>query len=514
LETGTTDRYANYVSGNSTSILSFLYTVQSGDNFSDLDYKATDSLSANGGSIRDNARNNANLTLASPGATNSLASNKALVFGGWKQEAYIKAANNDVECEYPYNCDEFGWSTSIDKDTLAVGATNEDSNQTTITNGTGTSSNNSINNSGAVYVYKRSGSTWAQEAYIKAVNNNEQDKFGYNVSIDGDTLAVGAPTEGSNQTTITNGTGASSNNSNSYSGAVYVYKRSGTTWAQEAYIKAANNNAGDNFGTSIALDGDTLAVGALGEKSAQTTITNGTSASSDNTGGAYAGAVYVYKRTGTTWAQEAYIKAANTNERDFFGKSVALYGDTLAVGAEGEDSNQTTITNGTSASSDNSNPDSGAVYVYKRTGTTWAQEAYFKASNNDGLGSHTYENYGSGVTLSGDTLAVATYGEDSNQTTITMGTSASSDNSYVMAGAVYVYKRTGSSWAQEAYIKASNNVASLVFGSSADISGHTIVVGSSNEGSNQTTITNGTSSSSDTSKAQSGAVYVYTFTGE
>jgi len=184
------------------------------------------------------------------------------------------------------------------------------------------------------------------------------------------------------------------------------------------------------------------------------------------------------------------------------------------VGATGEGSNQTTITNGTSASSNNSNTDSGAVYVYKRTGTNWAQEAYIKASNNDGGGSHPTEYFGSSVTLYGDTLAVATYHEDSNQTTITMGTSASSDNSYLMSGAVYVYKRTGSSWAQEAYIKASNNVASLEFGRSLDISGLTIVVGSRNEGSNQTTITNGPSSSSDTSNAQSGAVYVYTFTGQ
>ena len=79
LETGTNDRYANYVSGNATSILSFLYTVQSGDNSSDLDYKATGALSANSGTIRDNASNNATLTLASPGASDSLGANKSIV---------------------------------------------------------------------------------------------------------------------------------------------------------------------------------------------------------------------------------------------------------------------------------------------------------------------------------------------------------------------------------------------------------------------------------------------------
>ena len=79
LETGSTDRYANYTSGNSSTVLSFLYTVQSGDDSGDLDYKATDSFSANSGTIRDNMTNNATLTLASPGATNSLGANKAIV---------------------------------------------------------------------------------------------------------------------------------------------------------------------------------------------------------------------------------------------------------------------------------------------------------------------------------------------------------------------------------------------------------------------------------------------------
>ena len=82
LETGTNDRYASYISGNSTNILSFLYTVQSGDNSSVLDYKATDSLSANSSNIRDNATNNATLTLTSPGASGSLGANKSIVVDG------------------------------------------------------------------------------------------------------------------------------------------------------------------------------------------------------------------------------------------------------------------------------------------------------------------------------------------------------------------------------------------------------------------------------------------------
>ena len=174
--------------------------------------------------------------------------------------------------------------------------------------------------------------------------------------------------ESSNQKTITNGTTASSNTSGSYSGAAYVYKRAGTSWVQEAYIKASNADYGDGFGSGIALDGATLAVWATKEKSNQTTITNGTGSSSDNSL-TRSGAVYVYKRTGSTWAQEAYIKSANNNANDEFGYP-KLDGDTLAVGVRFEDSNQNFITNGTSASSNNSSENSGAVYVYKRTGST------------------------------------------------------------------------------------------------------------------------------------------------
>ena len=133
---------------------------------------------------------------------------------------------------------------------------------------------------------------------------------------------------------------------------------------QQAYLKAANNDAGDRFGYSVSLDGDTLAVGALYEDSNQTTITNGTTASSDDSN-TESGAVYVYQRTGSSWAQQAYVKAANNDASDYFGTKVALSGDTLAVGAYGEASNQTTITNGTTASSNDSNSNSGAVYVYR-----------------------------------------------------------------------------------------------------------------------------------------------------
>ncbi|NDD53332.1 hypothetical protein EBZ39_05580 [bacterium] len=420
----------------------------------------------------------------------------------WAQEAYLKAPNADAS-------DYFSYSFSISGDTIIVGAPFEDSSQTTITNGTTASTDNNKADSGAAYVFKRTGTAWTQEAYLKAPNADASDNFGNNpISISGDTIVIGVIGEDSNQTTITAGTTASADNSKVNSGAAYVFKRMGTTWAQEAYLKAPNADASDLFGSSISISADTVVVGASKESSNQTTITNGTTASADNSK-SNSGAAYVFKRTGSTWAQEAYLKAPNADASDSFGNTSSISGDTIVVGAFGDSSNQTAITNGTTASADNSAAFSGAAYVFKRTGTTWAQEAYLKAPNGD-----SSDIFGFPVSISGDTIVVGAYGEDSNQTTITNGATASSDNSKSSSGAVYVFKRLGSLWVQEAYLKAPNADASDYFGYSVAISGDTITVGAKGEDSNQATITNDTTASSDNTNTDSGAVYVFrrTFT--
>ena len=411
------------------------------------------------------------------------------------QQAYIKAVNNSAG-------DQFGRHISLSGDTLAVGADHEGSNQTTITNGATASADNSSAESGAAYIYVREGETWSQQAYIKASNSNASDQFGYSVALYGDTLAVGARDEDSSQITITNGSSASADNSNADSGAVYIYTRSGTTWSQQAYIKAANSGAGDKFGSQICLYGDTLAVAASSEDSNQTTITNGATASGDNSR-SDSGAVYIYTRSGTNWSQQAYIKTVNSDSGDLFGFILSLSDNSLAVSTF-DSSNQTTITNGATASADNSANSSGAVFVYTRSGTTWSQQAFIKSANSESL-----DYFGHWVSISGDTLAAGAWKEDSNQTAITNGTTASSDNSSEYSGAVYIYTRDGTDWSQQAYIKAANNDASDNFGEPVVLSGDTLVVGAQYEDSNQTTITNGTTASDDNSNGDSGAVYVY-----
>jgi hypothetical protein len=154
--------------------------------------------------------------------------------------------------------------------------------------------------------------------------------------------------------------GNQSDNSATAAGAVYVFVRGGTSWSQQAYLKASNTDGLDGFGISVALSGDTVVVGAWGESSNATGM-NGNQ--SDN-GTAGAGAAYLFARSGTSWSQEAYLKASNTEavHGDQFGISVALSGDTVVVGARLEASNAIGV-NGNQ--SNNSAFQAGAAYVFE-----------------------------------------------------------------------------------------------------------------------------------------------------
>lgn len=421
----------------------------------------------------------------------------------WIEQAYLKAANTVAGSSYV----NYGYSIAHDGDTLVVGALGESSNQTTITNGTTASGDTSLSRAGAAYVYLRSGDNWVQQAYLKAANANSINYFGTAVAISGDTIAVSAYAEGSNQTTITNGAVASNDTSMPGAGAVYVYTRTGGNWTQQAYVKPSNAGGGDRFGSSLSMDGDTLVVGSVFEASNQTIITNGATASTDNSL-ARSGATYVFVRNGTTWTQQAYIKAPNPDAEDRFGYSVSISGDTIVSTSIWESSNQTTIANGATASTDNSASKAGAAYVFTRSGTSWTQQAYLKASN-----AESNDAFGVSAAISGDTIVVGAYGESSNQTTITNGATASSDNSATYAGAAYVFVRQGSTWSQQAYLKAANAASNNWFGYRVAIDGDVIAVGAQQENSNQATISNESTASTDASATHAGAVYVFKRTG-
>jgi hypothetical protein len=387
---------------------------------------------------------------------------------GMPAGTYFKASNASEN-------DQFGSCVALSADgsTLAVGANREDSSAM-----------------GTVYVFRRTGTFWTEEARLKANSESIYDLFGSSVALnaDGSTLAVGDVYEDSSTT----GVNSVPNDAAADSGAAYVFRRTTSGWTQQAYIKASNPGAGDSFGQSVALsaDGSKLAVGAMYEASSTTGVN-----STPNEAAGGAGAAYVFQFTGTTWIQEAYIKASVP--AGYFGSSVALSSDaaTLAIGAPGEPSSSS----GVNPTPNYGAPYSGAAFVFSHYDTGWAQDAFIKASN---PGEHDY--FGTSVSLSagGGVLAVGSYAEDSSSSGINSVPNENAES----AGAVYVFRRNGS-WAQDAYIKASNPRMGAIFGNKVALSGDgaTLAVGSSGERSS----TIGINSTPDDFAPGAGAAYVF-----
>ncbi|AFM12323.1 FG-GAP repeat protein [Turneriella parva] len=439
----------------------------------------------------------------------------------WMQQAYAKATNSQ-------GGDYFGGAVAIDGDTLVIGSPVESSNVSSVLHApsmpTPGSENNLAAASGAVYVYVRLGEIWEPQAYLKAPNAESAHAFGSSVAISGNTIVVGAHNENSNQSSILHAgslpTAATDDDSAALAGAAYVFVRSGTTWSVEAYLKASNAEASDNFGASVAIDGDMVIVGAPGEDSNQGTVSHAGSlptAAGDNDAASAAGAAYVFTRSAAVWSQQAYLKACNAEGADSFGEVVAISGDTVVVGAKGEDGGLPGVLNAgslpTAASDSDAANGAGAAHVFVRSGGVWSQQAYLKSTN---VGASDL--FGYPVAISGDTIVVGAHLEDGNNTAVinsaTLPSTATANNLATAAGAAYVFFRTGTTWSQQAYLKAPNAEANDEFGYAIAISGDTIVVGAHFEDSNQETISQATAlptpAGDSDANASAGAAYVFT----
>ncbi len=513
-----------------------------------------------------------------------------------KAIGYVKASNGET-------ADFFGWSIAVSADgtTLAVGAPAEDSKAV---GANGDQASNESPNSGAVYVFTKANGVWIQQAYLKASNTEQpninsartlpNDRFGYKVALsdDGNTLAVSALQEDSpstgincnqaNYETTTYNSSADPSDDFIYAqdydmGAVYVFTRTANEWTQDAYVKSIYYASKMRFGESLALSGDgkTLAVGATSDSLATNGVvpysassmpaciefypssTSSTSSSSSSSsrssvfnstassyrGGDNSGAVQVFIRREDGWMYQTLLKNSNAQAADAFGTSIALStdGNTLAVGAIGEDSNATGVNGDQSINTcyylDEAGyviepgcakagrfavrglVDNGAVYVFTRADNIWTQQAYLKPST-----TFIQTAFGTSVDLSGDgnTLAVGTPGDASNATGINGDATQHID--YANIGATYVFQRSGTTWSQEAFIKPSTQTrhegislatdGSIViagggqFGGSVSLSqdGGVLAVGSIRESSNAKGI-NG--DQGDASAARSGAIFVF-----
>lgn len=310
--------------------------------------------------------------------------------GTWNERAH-KTASPGATNDY------FGVSVAISGDTAIVGDLNE---------------NGAEADQGAAYVYTRSGTAWSQQAKLTASDGAPGDEFGVSVAISGDTVVVGAR---ANDAPASN------------QGAAYVFTRSGTVWSLQTKLTASDGADSDFFGLSVSVSGDTVVVGAYGDD---------IGANSDQ------GSAYVFTRSGTVWSQQQKLTASDGSASDIFGWSVAVSGDTAVVGAQFDDI-------GTDA-------DRGSAYVFKRSGTVWSEQQKLTAS--DGGQSDWF---GRSVAVSGDTTVV--------------GAPYDSVDGY-RKGSAYIFTRSGTVWGEQQRLIASDGQAYL-FGISLAVSGNTVVVG-------------------------------------
>jgi hypothetical protein len=428
----------------------------------------------------------------------------------WVQQAYLKASNPQMGANLGMNV-----SLNADGTTLAASAYFESSSST----GVGSVQDDKIPQAGAVYVFTRNGETWSQQAYIKASNTGrpadpkdpndwgDGDQFGHSVALsgDGNTLAVGAPSEDSRATGINNTPFEKDDSANS-AGAVYVFARNGGKWAQQAYLKGSNTDAGDLFGYVVGLstDGNTLVTCAYDEDGSGTFP----NAIPDNLR-AGTGAGYVFVRTGGVWSQQAYLKGSRIQRNDSM-ISIAISGDgnTVAAGSA-EESCLIPGIDPPACDIDTFPPhlgggSAGAVYVWVRNGSNWTEQSFIKSSNPD-----IEDIFGYRVALSSDgsTLLVGAPNEDSQAQGINGN---QTDNSALESGAGYLFTRSGTTWSQQAYMKGSNTRAFDLFASSVAISGdgRTMVAGAPVEAGGAQGVN---ANQRDTSAQGAGAAYVFNY---
>lgn len=258
--------------------------------------------------------------------------------------------------------DDLGAAIAISADgsTLVVGAPGDDASQAGVRSPMD-ALDDALADSGAAYVFRRSGAAWSLATILKATVPGAGDRFGSSVAIsaDGTVVAVGAPGEDS----LATGIDGTPNEGDADNGAVYLFRGAGVVWMAEAFVKPRHGSGPWAFGSAVALDasGDLLAVGAPGESTGAAGIDP-----TPDTEAANSGAVFLYERAGSAWSPWLFVKAPNPSGADYFGTSVALAGDASAlfVGAPGEDSSGVGV-RPTPRMDVAGSANSGAVYVYR-----------------------------------------------------------------------------------------------------------------------------------------------------
>ncbi len=277
------------------------------------------------------------------------------------------------------SADQFGTSVAVDGNIAVVGAPGHGGGQ------------------GEAIVFVRSGNTWTQQAVLLASDRAHSDQFGVSVAVSGTTALVGASAKKSGQ------------------GAAYVFVQSGTNWTQQAELTASDGAAGDGFGATVSLSGTTAVVGAAKKGSGR-------------------GAAYVFVGSAGAWTQQAALSPTDGAAGDAFGFSVSVKADTAVVGAYAKSNSQ------------------GAAYVFVRSAGVWSQQASLAA-----IGAASDAQFGYSVSVNADTAVVGTRSVS------------------VATGNAYVFVRSGTNWTQQAHLRSPGDSGADQFGINVAVNGDTIL---------------------------------------
>lgn len=301
----------------------------------------------------------------------------------WGWEAALSPA--DLE-----EGDEFGWSVATSGDLIVVGMFQDD---------------DAGSNAGAAYVFRHGADGWEQEAKLTASDADHCDEFGYSVAVEDDVILV---------------SGWLDDDIFINSGSVYVFRFNGASWVEETKLRAGDPGTSDEFGRSVALDGDVVVIGSF----------------RDNDDGLDSGSTYVFRYDGATWMQETKITASDAATDDRFGFSVAVSSDLVLIGAYRDDDR---------------GESSGSAYFFRKVENTWVEEAKVTAS--DGA---TDDWFGFAVALTGETAVIG---------------APLNDERAGNAGATYVFTNLSGSWTETAKLLASDLATSDRLGVSVAASG-------------------------------------------
>lgn len=255
----------------------------------------------------------------------------------WVQEAKLQASDRA-------SWDLFGWSVDISGEAVVVGAIrNADAGDFT----------------GSAYIFRFDGSMWVEEQKLLASDYAYWDEFGFSVAISGDIAVIGA---------------IRSDDNDPNSGSAYIFRFDGSSWVEEQKLLVSDSATEDHFGNSVAISGNTAVVGAYLHDSPSNS-----------------GVAYVFRFDGSKWVEEQKLLALDTTYADHLGSSVAISGDTIVVGAYGDDN----------ADPGNIYCNSGSAYVFRFNGSNWVEEAKLQVPD-----SKCGNQFGWTVDISGDTVVV------------------------------------------------------------------------------------------------------------